>query len=104
MTVLYHPEFARDIRRFAGKYREISPALAERFRTEVDECLLAIITNPTAAGHFLNTWSSILREVRRRNLDAFPFFTLYALVDDRLIFGSLIPSMSNPAQWTGRFK
>lgn len=104
MTVLYHPEFANDIRLFATRYREVSPALADRFRQEIDDALAVIISNPTAAGHFLNTGSAILREVRRRNLEAFPFFVLYALADNRLVFGSLIPSASNPRHWSQRFK
>ncbi|MFZ5494730.1 MAG: hypothetical protein ACOZE5_05260 [Verrucomicrobiota bacterium] len=104
MTVLYHPEFAGDIRRFAAQYAVVSPRLESRFRREVDEALLAIKSNPTAAGHFVNTGSAILREVRRSNLDAFPFFVLYGLTEDCLIFGSLIPSASDPLTWLGRFE
>lgn len=104
MTVLYHPEFARDIQRFAIKYAEISPKLEVRFRRDVDLALSAVKTNPTNAGHFINTGSLILREVRRRNLEIFPFFVLYGLADERLIFGSVIPSASDPLTWLVRFK
>jgi hypothetical protein len=104
MTVLYHPEFPRDIRRFAVKYAAISPKLEVRFRREVDLAIAAVIANPTGAGHFLNTGSVILREVRWRNLEIFPFFVLYGLADERLVFGSLIPSASDPLTWTERFK
>jgi len=104
MTVLYHPEFPRDIRRFAVKYADISPTLEARFRHEIDSAITAIITSPTGAGHFINTGSLILREVRRRNLEMFPFFVLYGLADDRLVFGSLIPSASDPLAWMERFK
>lgn len=103
MTVLYHPEFAGDIRRFAAQYAEASPKLELRFRNEVDTAIIAIKANPTSAGHFINTGSAILRVVRRRNLDAFPFFVLYGLTDDRLIFGSLIPSATDPLTWLRRF-
>lgn len=102
MTVLYHPEFVGDIRRFAAQYSAISPKLESRFRSEVDTALAAIKANPTAAGHFLNTGSVILREVRRRNLEIFPFFVLYGLTADRLIIGSLIPSATDPLTWLGR--
>lgn len=104
MTVLYHPEFPRDIRRFAVKYANISPQLEARFYQEVDLAIAAVITSPTGAGHFINTGSAILREVRRRNLEIFPFFVLYALADERLVFGSLIPSASDPLAWMQRFK
>ena len=104
MTILYHPEFAHDIRRFACKYQEISPPLAVRFQGEVDSALNAVMANPTAAGHFINTGSLILREVRRRNLEIFPFFVLYGLADDRLVFGSLIPSASDPMTWLKRLQ
>jgi hypothetical protein len=75
-----------------------------RFRRDIDIALVAVKTNPTSAGHFINTGSLILREVRRRNLEVFPFFVLYGLADDRLIFGSVIPSASDPLTWLTRFK
>jgi hypothetical protein len=103
MTVLYHPEFAGDIRRFAGQYGTISPRLEQRFRLEVDGVIAAIRENPYAAGHFVNTGSVILREVRRRNLSIFPLFVLYGLTDSHLVFGSLIPSASDPLTWLNRF-
>ncbi len=104
MTVLYHPEFARDIQRFAVRYADISPKLGVRFRQDVDAVLVAVKANPASAGHFINTGSLILREVRRRNLEVFPFFVLYGLADDRLVFGSIIPSSSDPLTWLSRFK
>ncbi len=104
MTVLYHPEFARDIQRFAVRYADISPKLGVRFRQDVDTALVAVKANPSSAGHFINTGSLILREVRRRNLEVFPFFVLYGLADDRLVFGSVIPSASDPLTWLSRFK
>lgn len=104
MTILYHPEFVRDIQRFAIQYAEISPRLAARFHRDIDVALTAVKTNPTGAGQFINTGSVILREVRRRNLDSFPFFLLYGLTDDRLIFGSVIPSAADPLTWLARFK
>jgi hypothetical protein len=75
-----------------------------RFRHGVDAALAAVKANATNAGHFINTGSLILREVRRRNLEIFPFFVLYGLVDDRLVFGSVIPSASDPLTWLSRFK
>lgn len=104
MTILYHPEFVRDIQRFAIKYTDISPTLEARFRQEVAAALAAVKANPTSAGHFINTGSLILRDVRRRNLAVFPFFVLYGLADDRLVFGSIIPSVSDPLTWLARFK
>lgn len=104
MTVLYHPEFPRDIRRFAVKYADISPRLETRFRHEVDLAIAEVMANPTGAGHFINTGSTILREVRRRNLEIFPFFVLYGLAGERLVFGSLIPSASDPLKWMERFE
>lgn len=103
MTVLYHPEFAGDIRNFAARYAEISPRLETRFRSAVDAAVVAILGNPTGAGHFVRAGSVVLREVRRRNLEIFPFFVLYGLADDRLVFGSLIPRASDPLTWLDRF-
>lgn len=104
MIVLYHPEFAGDILRFATKYSEISPKLGIRFRHDIDAALVAVIASPTGAGHFINTGSRIMREVRRRNLSVFPFFVLYGQADDRLVFGSVIPSASDPLFWLKRFE
>jgi hypothetical protein len=102
MRVVYHPEFPKDIKRFEAQYREISDRLALRFRGEMDDAIELIRTSPTSAGHFLNTGSKIVKEVRRRNLSAFPFFVLYGLHDDLLVFRSVIPSASEPLTWMSR--
>lgn len=99
MTIRYHPDFPNDIQRFAAEYRRISARLAERFRGEVEAAVAAVKTSPQSAGHFLNTGSRVVRECRRRNLRNFPFFILYGLTDDRLVFASLIPSRSDPLTW-----
>ncbi len=103
MTVVFHPEFANDIRRFESDYGKISIGLAARFRAEVFSAVDAVKVSPTGAGHFLNLGSSVVPEFRRRNLKAFPFFILYGVAGDRLVFGSVIPSKSDPLTWLTRF-
>ena len=103
MTVLFHPEFAQDIARFEAGYGRVSPALAERFRVEIDHAINAITRSPGGAGHFLQSGSKVIQNVRRRNLRSFPFFILYGSADDRLVFGSVIPSRSDPLTWLTRF-
>ena len=76
MRVSYHPDFPKDIKRFEAQYGEISPGLALRFRREVDKAIERIKAAPVSAGHFVNTDSQIVKEVRRRNLSGFPFFVL----------------------------
>jgi len=78
--------------------------LALRFRKEVTDAIEAIQASPKSAGHFLQTASLVVADFRRRNLRAFPFFILYGLSDDSLIFGSVIPSRSDPLTWLTRFK
>ena len=73
MRVLFHPEFPKDVRRFEADYAEISDSLAARFRDELGQAVDAIKASPTSAGHFLNQGSSIVPELRRRNLRSFPF-------------------------------
>jgi hypothetical protein len=68
MTVLYHPEFPEDIKRFEAQYREISEPLSLRFRAEVEESIRKIKASPTSAGHFVQTGSIIVKDIRRRNL------------------------------------
>ncbi|MEJ1973960.1 MAG: hypothetical protein WDM96_16305 [Lacunisphaera sp.] len=104
MTVLYHPEFPSDIRRFAVRYADLSSKLETRFRYEVDAAIARVIAKPVG-GRAISfyTGSVILREVRRHNLAIFPFFVLYGLADDRLVFGSLIPSAPDPLTWLDRF-
>jgi hypothetical protein len=99
MTVFYHPEFPQDIKKFEAQYRDISARLGQRFRAEVDKAIERIKASPSAAGHFLNTGSQIVKEVRRRNLKSFPFFVLYGMSGDALVFRSLIPSTSDPLTW-----
>src|SRR5580765_3748055 len=103
MRVLFHPEFPKDIRRFEAQYSQIAEGLGTRFRNEVDQALDAIKSSPTSAGHFLNLGSSVVPELRRRNLRSFPFFVLYGSTADQLLFGSIIPSRSDPLTWLSRF-
>src|SRR5438067_1013077 len=102
MRVSYHPEFPRDIKRYEAQYREISGWLGARFRAEVDKAITYIKASPNSAGHFLNTGSQIVKEVRRRNLRSFPFFVLYGVAGDNLVFRSVIPSSSDPLTWLKR--
>ena len=103
MRVVYHPDFPKEIKAINAQYREVSDRLGLRFRAEVDEAIERIKTQLGSAGHFLNTGSQIVREVRRRNLVSFPFFVLYGVHGDLLIFRSLIPSASDPLTWLQRF-
>jgi hypothetical protein len=103
MTVIFHPEFPKDIRKFESGYAEISSGLALRFRTEIDVAVAAVKSSPQSAGHFLNLGSAIVPEFRRRNLKAFPHFILYGIAGDLLIFGSVIPSRSDPLTWLTHF-
>jgi hypothetical protein len=103
MRVIYHPDFPKEIKSFERQYREISERLGSRFRFEVEEGIEHIKAQPGSAGHFLNTGSKIVKEVRRRNLSSFPFFILYAVHGEMLIFRSVIPSASDPLTWLVRF-
>jgi hypothetical protein len=103
VNVQYHPEFAQDVLRFSAQYGAISSRLESRFRNEVAEALGRIEMEPAAAGHFLNTGSAILKDVRRRNLVSFPLFLLYGLHRDLLVVGALIPTASDPLTWLDRF-
>ena len=104
MRVLYHPDFPKDIRKFEADYRAVSDGLVLRFRKEVTDSIEAIKGSPLSAGHFLQTGSLVVPEFRRQNFRAFPFFILYGVTDDSLIFGSVIPSRSDPLTWLTRFK
>lgn len=104
MRVIFHPEFPIDQRKFQAGYAEISVGLAERFQAEIDDAIEAIKAAPTAAGHFVNSGSAIITEFRRRNLNAFPFFVLYGVNGELLIFGAIIPTRSDPLNWLTRFR
>ena len=104
MRVLFHPEFPKDIRRFEAEYSKVSSGLGSRFRQEIETAMTAIKLSPLSAGHFLEIRSSFVSELRRRNLRAFPFFVLYGVTDKKLIFGSVIPSRSDPLTWLARFR
>ena len=104
MRILFHPEFPRDIRKFEADYQAISEGLRVRFRRDITEALDAIKAAPPSAGHFLQTGSKVVCEFRRRNLRSFPFFVLYGATEDALIFGSVIPSRSDPLTWLTRFQ
>ena len=103
MRVLFHPQFPKDIRRFELEYAAISNGLAARFQSEVSQAVDAVKSSPNSAGHFLNLSSKIVPELRRRNLRSFPFFVLYGFDGERLFFGSLIASRSDPLTWLSRF-
>jgi len=103
MRGLYHPEFPNDVRKFEKEYSAISVGLATRFPNELDQAIEAIKSSPLSAGHFLDVQESIEKRFRRRNFRSFPFFVLYAVADDNLMIGALIPSRSDPLSWLARF-
>jgi hypothetical protein len=103
MRVLFHPEFPKDVRRFAAEYQQISPGLGTRFFAEIDAAIEAIKRSPNSAGHFVNLGSTVVPGVRRRNLRSFPLFILYGASAEQLIFASVIPSRSDPLTWLLRF-
>jgi hypothetical protein len=103
MRVRFHPGFPNDVRTFAADYAGISVGLGNRFTQEIDDALAAIKASPSGAGHFLNLGSSAVPEFRRRNLRSFPFFILYGIRGDDLIFGSVVPSRTDPLRWLTRF-
>jgi hypothetical protein len=102
MRIVYHPDFPREIKAAETQYREVSERLRARFRAEVDDAIKHVKVAPNSAGHFLNTGSQTIKEVRRRNLESFPFFVLYGIHGDLLIIRSLIPSASDPLTWLRR--
>ena len=104
MTVLFHPDFPTDQRKFQADSAEISVGLAARFQREIDGAVAAVKAAPTAAGHFINTGSRIVPEFRRRDLNAFPFSVLYGCTSELLIFGAVIPTRSDPLNWLTRFR
>jgi len=104
MKVLYHPDFTNDIRRFALEYGQAYNALGARFQRETREAIARIKAGPYHAGHMLRTKTGVVKNFRRCNLQSFPFFVLYGYEQDLLIFGSLIPSRSDPLTWLTRFQ
>ena len=46
----------------------------------------------------------ILKHVRRYNLRKFPFFIVYSFDGDKLFFGALVPSRSDPLLWLARWQ
>ena len=102
MIVLFHPDFPKDIRRFTAYYLEVSEGLAARFRQAIDQAIEAVKCSPRSAGHLLPLEFQRPFELRRRNLRAFPFFLLYGITPQSLIFASLIPSRSDPLTWLTR--
>jgi hypothetical protein len=104
MRVLFHPDFPKDIRKFEEEYRKVSEGLALRFRSEAKEAIEAVRKAPEGAGHYLKAGSEVVRGYRRRNLRSFPFFVLYGTTMDSIIFGSVIPSRSDPLTWLARFR
>ncbi len=104
MRIEFHPEFPKDVLKFRLSYSHISAGLAERFRHELDQAVKAIKSSPTSAGHFLNLGSVVVPQLRRKNLKVFPFFILYGLTNDAIIFGAVVPSKSDPLTWLTRFK
>jgi len=104
MRVVYHPDFPKEIKSFEAQYFQLSQKLAQRFRADIDDIIEKVKTAPSSAGHFLNTGSTVVKEVRRRNLSFFPFFILYAVQEDLLIFRSIIPSSSDPLTGLKRFR
>jgi len=104
MKVVFHPGFPQDQRKFLADYNAISTGLGDRFRQEIAEAISSIKGAPTSAGHFVSSGTGTIKEFRRRNLQAFPFFVLYGWTPGLLVFGSIIASRSDPLNWLTRFR
>ena len=68
MTVIFHPEFPNDIRKFESGYAEISSGLAARFRGEIDSAIAAVKTSPQSTSHppcSLSLLPILLRRLRK---------------------------------------
>jgi len=46
VKAIYHPEFPKDIKRFEAQYREVSKALAVRFRQAIDDAIQRLRASP----------------------------------------------------------
>jgi hypothetical protein len=107
MRVLFHPDFPKDVRRFQSEYAGISIGLGVRFRRELDEAVDAIkkITE--------ERWSFRESRLEGRPRTPSPQSQRVSILrnlwrhgrpDDRMIFGAVIPSRSDPLTWLTRFK
>jgi hypothetical protein len=103
MKVGYHPEFAADINRLSAVYADVTTGLEQMFHREIDPAIDLEKARPTAAGHLVKIRGEFAPDIRRCNLTSVPFFELYGLRDDWLVFGSVAPSRGDPLLWLTRF-
>jgi hypothetical protein len=104
MTVRYHRAFPKDIQRFLEQYERIGATLRDRLKREITDGIEQIKCSPNSAGHFVNTGSTIVQSVRRYNLRKFPLFIVYSFDGEKLFFGAVVPSRSDPLLWLARWR
>ena len=77
MRLEYHEEVASDISQILGYYESIEPQLAEEFYAELRLFLQKAAQSPEG-------YAVRKHDLRRVNLERFPFHFLYRIVDDRV--------------------
>lgn len=78
MRLTFHPRVAADISRIMSYYEEVGgERLAEEFYAELRACFLRAAAEP-------ESYAIRVRDLRRVNLERFPYHFLYRIAKDRV--------------------
>jgi toxin ParE1/3/4 len=95
LPVLVTADAEADLAEARDHYRAIDPALESGFRREVERCVAAISRMP-------EMHPRVFKSLRRIGLRRFPYFIVYAVLDDTLVVFGCIHARRDPTHWQAR--
>lgn len=96
MIYRFHPEALEEYREAALYYNAVSPALAARFVSCIEEGINQILLFPKA-------WQPVEEDVRRHLVEHFPFGLYYTVEDsDVLLIHAVMHLSRKPGYWKSR--
>lgn len=94
-AVSYHALALQEFEDAVQYYLNISPDLADRFVDAFEASLKLIRENPKACAR-------IHKDIRRRNLDRFPYALIFKLISERIFVIACTHARRDPGHWKSR--
>lgn len=91
----YHRLAEEELAEAAGYYDQKSSGLGRAFVEEIEDCIAAILEQPSAG-------RQLVGEVRRRLMRRFPYAVVYRITDSGIRILAVMNLRRRPSYWAGR--
>ena len=97
MNYAYHPDARDELVASAAHYESRREGLGEAFLHEVNLAVRKVIDHPAR-------WPTVQRDVRRCQINRFPFGVIYEVMDDTIYVLAIADLRRRPFYWRKRRK